>query len=254
MIHISSNLIKIAGALLCLAGAACFLAPLSVRIVNLGNIFGLIICFVLFIFFAFNDRLCKICSKGPARTASIVLTVFIAAGFVTAAVFSVLMVKKIYDRPHEAKPAVVLGCKVRDGAPSLMLSRRLSAAYEYLSEYPDAVAIVSGGKGPDEEISEAECMKQWLLNQGIDPSKIIMEDKSTDTAENLKYSKELLEQNGLGSDIVLVTDSFHQFRASMIAGKLGLSTDSVSASTPSYLLPTYWVREWFGIMEQIFLS
>lgn len=254
MIHINNNLIRIAGALLCIFGAVWFLLPLYVRIVNVGNVFGLIICFLLLVYFVFNDRLCTLCSKGPAKIVSIVFTVFIITGFVTASVLSVLMANKINDKPDRSEPVIILGCKVRDGAPSLMLLRRLEAARDYLTEYPDSVVIVSGGQGSDEIISEAECMKNWLLNNGIDASRILTEDKSTSTYENIQFSKELLEKNGLGSDIVLVTDSFHQFRASVIAKKFDLSTDSVSASTPSYLIATYWVREWFGIMEQIFLK
>lgn len=254
MIHINNTPVKVIGALLCISGAVWFLLPLNVRIVNIGNIFGLIICFLLFPYFVFNEKLCSLCSKGPAKFISLIFTVFIIAGFVTASVFSILMVRQIKDKPHESKPVIILGCKVRYGAPSLMLQRRLEAAYEYLSEYPDSVVVVSGGQGPDEVISEAECMKNWLIKKGIDSSRIITEDKSTDTYENMKFSKALLEKNGLGTDIVLVTDSFHQFRASLIAKKFDLSTDSISASTPAYLLATYWVREWFGIMEQIFLA
>lgn len=251
MIQINNSFIRSIGIIICIFGAILFLLPLSVRIINLGNTFGFLICLVLFIFFAFNDQMCRLCSKGPAKIISTVFSLFIIAGFITAAVFSVLMIRKIGDKPHESKPAVILGCKVRDGEPSLMLKRRLEAALGYLNDYPDAEIIVSGGQGPDEAISEAECMKTWLVNNGIDSSRIITEDKSTDTYENMKYSKELLEKKALGTNIVLITDSFHQFRASMIAGKFGLSTDSVSSSTPQYLLPTYWVREWFGIMEQI---
>ncbi len=253
MIHINSIPIRIAGALICIIGAVWFLLPLNVRIFNLGNAFGLVICFLMFVFFAFNGKLCRLCSSGPAKIISVIFTVFIIAGFITASVFSVLMVRKINDKPHESKPVILLGCKVNNGAPSLMLHRRLEAAYSYLSEYPDSVVVVSGGQGPDEAISEAECMKVWLISNGIDPSRIITEDKSTDTYENMEFSKKLLEENGLGTDVVLVTDSFHQFRASMIAEKLDISTDSISSSTPAYLIATYWVREWFGIMEQIFL-
>ena len=132
-----------------------------------------------------------------------------------------------------------------------MLGRRLDAAYDYLTENEDAVIIVSGGQGTGEDISEAECMKKELVRRGISPERILKEDQSTNTSENLSFSKKILEEKGLGNHIVIITDSFHQFRSSLIAHDLSLETNSFNARTPCYLVLTYWVREWFGIMEQI---
>ena len=78
-----------------------------------------------------------------------------------------------------------------------------------------------------------------------------MEDKSSSTYENLEFSKSIIEENNLCSDIVIVTDGYHQLRAEMIAKNLGYENISnISAPTSPWLVPTYWVREWFGVAYQ----
>ena len=147
---------------------------------------------------------------------------------------------------------IVLGCRVKGDVPSLMLSRRINAAYEYLEKNPGTVCIASGGQGGDELISEAECIKNVLVERGISPDRIIMEDKSTSTDENIRFSMEKMKENGLSGGAVIVTNDYHQLRAKMICQKYGLETSAVSAETSLYLLPTYWVREWFGVVYQFF--
>ncbi len=164
---------------------------------------------------------------------------------------SVLMVRASRDAP-DGRPStvVVLGCKVNGTAPSLMLEARLDAAYDFLVENPETTVIVSGGKGDDEQISEAQCMYDYLVDRGIPHDRIIMENKSASTYENLKFSKEIIEQKNLCRDVTIITDGFHQLRADMIASELEINSYNVSAKTQIWLLPTYWVREWFGVAHQ----
>ena len=130
-----------------------------------------------------------------------------------------------------------------------MLSRRLDAAYKYMSEHETVCAVVSGGQGSDEAMSEAECMRSYLTDKGIAPERIFMEDKSTTTKENLEFSKKLIAENGLPQKVTLVTDGFHQLRAEMLAAKAGIASPyNISGYTSWYVIPTYWVREWFGIV------
>jgi uncharacterized SAM-binding protein YcdF (DUF218 family) len=153
------------------------------------------------------------------------------------------------SRDNESPSAViVLGCQVRGERPSKMLRFRLDKAVEYLNEHKELPVIVSGGKGDDEAISEALCMHNYLIEQGIDERRIIMEDKSTSTAENIRFSFDITDSMGLGRDITIVTDGYHQYRASLIAKKNGaVSVTAYSADTESRFVPTYWVREWFGL-------
>lgn len=255
MFHIENGLLRFTGSAVCAAAGLLFMMPFGLGIKNVGNIFGLAVSFIFFVFFAFNGKVsASIDAFGQTAAGRIIVsavTVFFAAGFLTAFIISCFMVGSIMDKPSEPRPAVLLGCKVNGTEPSLMLTRRLEAAYGYLSENPDTYIVVSGGKGKGEDISEAECMKNYLEKRSIQSERIIMEDRSTDTFENLNYSKKILDDMGAGDEIVIITDSFHQLRASMIASKTGLKTSSVSSQTPLYLLPTYWVREWFGVVEQV---
>ena len=230
-----------------------FLLPLKAGIINLGNCAGALVSGALtaiFIFFGSFRRLLSGLWEHPmGKTVICVFSAFIAAGLLTAAVLSFFMVKEMTDRPPDTNTTVVvLGCKVKNGAPSLMLKRRLDAAYEYLAENPEVSVVVSGGQGSDESISEALCMKRYLSENGIAPERIYMEDKSADTDENLRFSLEIIEREGLPQDITIVTDGFHQLRSDMKAEKLGVKAYNISAHTPLWLAPTYWVREWFGVI------
>ena len=117
-----------------------------------------------------------------------------------------------------------------------------------MQKNPEAVCVVSGGKGSDEKISEAEAMRRYLVDKGLDESRIIMEDKSTSTFENIKFTFAITDKLALGRDITIVTDGFHQYRASLIAKKEGAGeVKAYSAHTEPRYAPAYWVREWLGL-------
>ena len=90
-------------------------------------------------------------------------------------------------------------------------------------------------------------MKDYLVSKGISENRIFMEDKSVSTQQNLSYSREIIGKNNLSDNITIVTDGFHQYRAEMFAKKQGIETYSISGYTTWWLVPTYWVREWFAI-------
>ncbi len=100
----------------------------------------------------------------------------------------------------------------------------------YLNENEDVVCIVSGGKGEDEKISEAQAMKEYLVDKGIDEGRILTEDKSVNTLENIKNSVALLGGNGSG-EIAIITDGFHQYRAGYIAESFGYDAAAINAQT-----------------------
>ncbi len=138
---------------------------------------------------------------------------------------------------------IVLGAQVRpDGTPSTVLRYRLDTAAAYLRENPGTRCIVSGGKGSNEPCSEAECMATYLREAGIDESRVVLEDRSRSTVENLRYSRELL---GSASDRVgIVTNDFHVFRACRIAARQGLTgACGVSAPSDAWFLPNNLLRE-----------
>lgn len=241
-------------AALCFGLFLLFAAPLSAGIFNLGNGFGMTVSLGLTVIFLFWERtkdfIGRLWERPVGRIMLSVFWVLMAAGVILAVVISVFMVRASYDPPKdENTTVVVLGCKVKDGRPSRMLGRRLEAAYAYLSGHDSVCAVVSGGKGDDEAISEAQCMRDWLVEHGIPQERIFMEDKSVNTEENLRFSENIIRENGLPERITLVTDGYHQLRAEMIAEKQGIEAYNISGHTSWYMLPTYWVREWFGVVH-----
>ena len=233
------TLIRVCLAILFAVGFLTFLAPVFTGIVNIGNIVGMSVCTVLLIVTAFWTRLfALLCTHKSLRIASIAVVIIGVLLVVLAAVISAFMLSAANSAPPPNTTVIILGCKVRGEAPSLMLNKRIMAAYGYLSENPEAMCIVSGGQGSDELISEAECMKRVLVENGISEDRIIMEDLSTSTDENIRFSLKKMEEYGLKGSTAIVTSEFHQLRAKMIAEKYGLETYS-------------WLREWFGVTYQV---
>ena len=142
---------------------------------------------------------------------------------------------------------IVLGAQVRKDGPSPVLKYRLDKAVEYLNENPDTVCIVSGGQGSNEPWSEAEGMARYLQEKGIDTARILPEDKSQTTEQNITNSKKLMKE---GASVGIVTNNFHVFRALQIAKKYGLSDvcGIAADSTPKYL-PNNMLREFFAEMK-----
>ena len=142
---------------------------------------------------------------------------------------------------------LVLGAKVnRGGRPSLALRNRIDAAYDYLTAHPDCTAILSGGQGSDEPITEAQCMYNELTARGIDPGRLLLEDRSTNTWENLKFTLAMLEEKtGTRPEkIALLSSEFHLFRAGLFARRFGLETVGVPAKTTLFFLKVnYCIRE-----------
>jgi uncharacterized SAM-binding protein YcdF (DUF218 family) len=148
---------------------------------------------------------------------------------------------------------IVLGAQVRGTALSRALKSRLDTACEYLVNNEKTMVIVSGGQGSGEDISEAEAMSCYLISKGIDEKGIIKEDKSTNTFENINFSKKYLEEGK--SHIVLVTNRFHVFRATSIAKKQGLTNvQGLGAPNDDILTLHHYVREFFAVIKDKLIS
>ena len=136
---------------------------------------------------------------------------------------------------------VILGCQVKPWGPSVLLQDRLDKALSYLEDHPDLTVVVSGGQGPDEHISEAQCMYDYLTAHGVDGEQILLEDQSHNTVQNLRYTVDLLAKAGYDTtaDMVVVSNGFHLTRARMLwnrvcGGDYNLST----LAAPSSHLPS----------------
>lgn len=141
---------------------------------------------------------------------------------------------------------IVLGARVNGRTPSGALSNRIQVAGEYLQANPETVAVLSGGQGSDEEISEAQCMYERLTAMGIEPQRLIIEDQSTDTSENMRFSRALIPQDA--QRIGVVTNNFHIFRSLAIARKEGIDgACGIPVATSLLSLPHYMMREFIGV-------
>lgn len=151
----------------------------------------------------------------------------------------------------EVDYVLVLGAGLRGEEPSLTLSRRLDKSLEYLEMNPSVKAIVSGGQGPGETITEAEAMKRFLVKNGIEEQRIIKEDKSTNTKENIMFSKEILDriENGEIREIVIISSEFHLLRAQFLAKRNGLISYGIPAKTPRIVVLNYFMREYFAVVK-----
>lgn len=154
---------------------------------------------------------------------------------------------------QNADYAIILGAQVRGTTPSKTLDMRIQTAAYYLNENPNTIAICSGGQGSGEDITEAYAIKQGLLKLGIDEERILLEESSTNTVENLTFSMEFLENPA--QNIVIITSNFHCFRAVKLSKKLGLQNiSSLGASELMVTTPQYYVREFFAIGKDFFVG
>lgn len=149
---------------------------------------------------------------------------------------------------------IVLGAGVNGETPSAALWSRIEAAREYLEGHPGVPVVLSGGQGPGERITEAEAMRRALWTEtAAEDARFLLEDRSTSTAENFRYSKELLEEYGVDTEtavIAVVTNDFHCFRSHMIAQRQGLRIIDVPAELPWWwLTANYYLREAFAVVK-----
>lgn len=149
---------------------------------------------------------------------------------------------------------IVLGCKVHEEQPSLMLKRRLQKAQEYLEKNPQANCVVSGGMGENESYTEAHVMEKFLVEQGINPNRIYEENRSTNTDTNIKNSLEVIKQEGLSENLIICSDGFHQLRAWLYVRRNGMDAKAISGKTPFWVIPSYAIRELGGIAKMYILG
>lgn len=151
---------------------------------------------------------------------------------------------------YTEKTVIVLGCGIDGDEVGYNLSKRLDKAIAYHEKNPDAMIIVSGGQGPDEVISEALAMKNYLLKNSIPEDKIIMEDKSTSTITNFAYSHEKMRENNLPDDsVVVVSNAYHIYRAVSYARAEGFEVTHLGAEIFWFSVPMSYFREILAVMK-----
>lgn len=168
-----------------------------------------------------------------------------------------------YAAKHEPKYnqdfIMILGCKVRkDGTPPPLLRGRIDRALEFYKNQTEnseltPCFIPSGGQGPDEVISEGECMKNYLVEKGIDESIIFPETQSRTTLENMKFSKKIADEHKENANILFSTTNYHIFRSGILSAKAGLRADGIGAKTKWYFWPNAQMREFIGLLASEWL-
>lgn len=149
---------------------------------------------------------------------------------------------------------IVLGAGLKGEKMSSTLKSRIDCALNYLEGYPDTKVIVSGGQGPGEDITEAEAMRRYLVANGIADNRVIKEEKSTSTIENLRLSKKIVAENSKKNEIMIVTSDYHMLRAKMLAKRAGLTPYSLPSRTPYYVVVNSYLREYFAIIKSFILD
>ncbi len=227
------------------------------RAITLALIFFVLGCFFKFVLIGYQtiallfwglSALTLLLHYLPKRWMRCLVVAFTLAGALCLCIIEIPIVAASRgDNVRDAEYLIVLGAGVNGTEPSLTLYNRLTAAEEWLVDHPDSVAILSGGQGTGEQISEAEAMYRYLVENGIDEERLYKEERSTTTRENFQYSAELLRtlQDGvLPQSVAVVSSEFHLYRAKAFAEQTGLKAVGVPAKTTYPVLRlNYFIRE-----------
>lgn len=146
---------------------------------------------------------------------------------------------------------IVLGSGLLNGKEvTPLLASRVDKSIEAYFENEGSTLVLSGGQGPDEDISESQAMKNYALSKGVPEQAILMEDKSVNTEENLLFSKKLIDakQSGAQENILVVTTSYHVLRALLLAKNLGITCDGRGSKTKLYFSINAFIREWIAYL------
>ncbi|MEG9295293.1 YdcF family protein [Mangrovibacillus sp. Mu-81] len=147
---------------------------------------------------------------------------------------------------------IILGAGLKGDIPSKTLISRLEAGKAILLDNKELPVVVSGGQGEGESIPEAEAMGIYLMKHGISEERIIYEDTSTTTYENLRNSKNILLQKGLKDpNVLIVTSDYHVVRAKMLADELHLHNKGLGGNSPFFVKVNYFIREYFAIVKTV---
>lgn len=225
------------------AGAGCCLYFFALAVfTGFGSKFNMIWLPMGLIFLGIGIFLLKSKRELPKGVRKALLA-FLTVGLIIFLNVEGLIISGFFESGDENLDyVIVLGAQMKENGPSTILKARLDAAIKYLDKNPETKVVVSGGQGSDEPMSEAEGMKRYLEEHGIAGERILMEDKSVSTNQNLKFSAQYIniEEDSVG----IVTSNFHVYRSVKLAEKQGYeNVCGISASSHPFLLPANMLRE-----------
>lgn len=249
-------IVKILRGILCLVGALLFLdGVVFLTIANLtaGTFLTIALGAVLFLYGMFLHKVHAVSARGILR----ILRYLAYIGLCT--VIGLVSFLAIYGGndtiDYQEDAVIVLGAGLHGKAVSSPLAYRLQTAYRYYQENSKAVIVVTGGKGFQEDITEASAMKDYLVRLGVPADQILMEERSTSTFENFRNSKELLDTYFAEDySAVLITNRFHIWRATQIAEDAGLSCGHLHADLLWFTVPMNYLRECAAVMKYLIVG
>lgn len=225
-----------------------------------GYSFSALVCLLLIALILFYTLIPVVGLKHPklAGIARKTVTIALVVGLVIVGITECFIIEASFGDPKEqVEYVVVLGAKVRESGPSASLWDRIYGTLHYLILHPNAIAVVSGGQGPDEPMPEGLAMYQELVALGIEPERIWIEDKATSTWENLNFSLDLIEEKtgSRPTRLGVVSSEYHLFRASLLARECGVDFVGIPAHTsrPSQMI-NHFMREVAGVWHFLLLG
>lgn len=242
--------VPISAVLFWLLGVCCILYCGGIALMGFGTYFFLIWGAMGIIFLLLGTLLSKreLVRRLPRWLKVIALFLFFLGIFLFAGVEGLILSQYRTVPKPGADYVIILGAQWRLEGPSEVLRRRLDKAVEYLNENPDTQVIVSGGQGSNEPVSEAAGMRQYLVDAGINDERILVEDASANTFQNVVFSGRLLDPEN--DKVVIVTNNFHVFRAVCIAEKQGYkNVEGMAAGSVAGMAPHNLLREFFGVVK-----
>ena len=227
------------------------------------NILGILLCFVLLageaVFFVFDRFAFVTGSLAQIRAHELFFNLFAAVYLYLECMMIGTIIADLIAAFHDPKKdkdfVIILGCSIReDGTPTPLLRGRCDRAIAFYRKQKeetgkDLIFITSGGQGSSERISESASMKQYLLEQGIPEERIIEEDKSTNTFENMTFSKEIIQKIDPEAKVAFSTTNYHVFRSGLYARRVKLPAVGMGAPTKWYFWPNAAVREFIGLLK-----
>lgn len=187
-----------------------------------------------------------------------IFTICLLLGLIVAGATEAVIIHASFGSPETDCPyLLVLGAKVNDRGPSVSLWDRIDAAFDYLTDHPDTIAVVSGGQGKDEPMEEAQCMFDILTEMGIAPERIWMENKATSTWENLHYSLDLIEERTghRPETLAVLSSEYHLFRAGLFTKACDVEFIGIPAATSRLSQKVnHFMREVAGVWHYILLG
>ena len=225
-----------------------------------GYSFSALVCLILIALILFYTLMPLVGLKFPrfAKLTTRICTVCLVTGLLVVAVTEVFILKASLGDPREqVQYMVVLGAKVRESGPSVSLWDRIHGAADYLEAHPDTIAIVSGGQGPDEPMTEAKAMYDELIALGIHPDRVWMEEKATSTWENLNFTLDLIEEKTgeRPGKLGILSSEYHLFRAKLFAKECGVEAVGIPARTSRLSQRiNHFMREVAGVWHYLILG